>query len=276
MNAAERFLDALHPRLSVRLRLLKKRWRQDGVLDVVNAVVGTGDVVVDIGAHRGVYTCRLSQLVGPEGRVHAVEPVPENLAFVRSLAATRANVIVHAVAASDHAGDASLFIPRFRGRRMAALASLSAPTVDHEIVTVPLVPLDDLVGSETGRVAYVKCDAEGHELAALRGADGILRRWMPVLSVRIEQRHQRDGGTIDATFRHLHALGYAGSFLTPRGLRPLSEFDVESHQLRFLHDDFVPYDMPRDYVLDFVFVDAAGELPAGLQRASGHTGGGPG
>ncbi len=38
--------------------------------------VAPGDVVLDVGAHHGLYTLLLAQLVGEKGRVHAFEPSP--------------------------------------------------------------------------------------------------------------------------------------------------------------------------------------------------------
>lgn len=42
-----------------------------------------GRVVFDLGAHAGFYTLLAARGVGPAGRVHAFEPLPENLAFLR-------------------------------------------------------------------------------------------------------------------------------------------------------------------------------------------------
>lgn len=38
-----------------------------------------GDVVLDIGANVGFFTLLASKLAGPDGHVHAFEPVPRNL-----------------------------------------------------------------------------------------------------------------------------------------------------------------------------------------------------
>lgn len=44
---------------------------------LLNAFIAHGDWVLDIGANIGHYTRRLSDLVGPAGRVIAFEPIPQ-------------------------------------------------------------------------------------------------------------------------------------------------------------------------------------------------------
>ena len=45
-------------------------------LKVVEHLIKPGDSVVDIGANTGLYTKRMSELVGRDGRVFSIEPVP--------------------------------------------------------------------------------------------------------------------------------------------------------------------------------------------------------
>src|SRR6202022_1380745 len=53
-----------------------------------------GDVVADIGAGSGYYTMKLAELVGPRGKVFAVDIQPEMLALIkkRMLAAKVTNI----------------------------------------------------------------------------------------------------------------------------------------------------------------------------------------
>src|SRR5918912_4362355 len=62
---------------------------------------------VDVGANVGVYTVVLARAVGPEGRVLAFEPGPENVRRLEeNLARNRLeNVDVHAIALADRAGE---------------------------------------------------------------------------------------------------------------------------------------------------------------------------
>src|ERR1700722_18488859 len=48
--------------------------REPAEMSVLRQFVRKGDVVIDAGAHRGLYTWPLALLVGPSGLVIAVEP----------------------------------------------------------------------------------------------------------------------------------------------------------------------------------------------------------
>jgi FkbM family methyltransferase len=259
MNAIERVLDDIDPSLSVRLRALKKRWQSDWLAAIMKDLVRPGDLAVDIGANRGLYTFILSRCVGRSGRVHAVEPFPGNAKRLRTLARRRGNVTFHPVALSDRKGEAELCVPVHRGRPMDALATLRPSfQIAYDRVRVPISTLDDLLGQETGRVRFVKCDVEGHEDSVLRGGAVALSTHLPTIVVEIEQRHRET--PVDEALAYLLGLGYAGYFLDSDGVRPISQFDVHRHQLSFLTGEFFPGGMPVGYVNDFLFVAPGTQL----------------
>lgn len=253
MNPIERAIDRVDPRLSIRLRLVKKRLQGELLLKVLDRLVRPGVVAVDVGANRGVYTHRMAQRVGSKGRVFAVEPFPTNVARLRTAFGRWANVTVIDAALSDRDGRAELHVPRYRGETLDALGTLHATEMAHETLEVRLRTLDEVV-ADAGAVSFVKCDVEGHERAVLRGGERTLRGDRPPLLVEVEQRHQQE--PIQETFDLLADLGYHGYFLDGEALRPLSGFDVQRHQLSFLGDGFVPYAMPAGYVSDFLFIAA--------------------
>ena len=217
-------------------------------LALLDALVRPGDVVVDAGASFGLFTGRLSLLVGTGGTVHAFEPNPSCHAQLNGVASAGGNVVVHPVALSDRSGPGVLHVPLRNGRRTDALGRL-APNAAAEEVLVPVVTtrLDDVVPSMT----FMKCDVEGHELAVLRGAAETLARDRPALLVEIEWRHA--GDDFEETFRLLADLGYVGRALRADGPVPLDEFDLERDQIAHLDDELEDGRMPRAYVNDFVF-----------------------
>lgn len=257
------------PPLAARLAWMRERRHGDLPLKVMETLVRPGDTVLDIGANWGMYAWRLAGLAGPRGHVHVFEPNPTNRASLKAIQGRRDWVTVHSVALSDHEGEAALQIPLAEGRAFNSLASLSVPaarqTVAHESVPVRLARLDGVLPEGSPRVAFIKCDVEGHEAAVLRGAEGLLRRDRPALLVEIEQRHQ--SGDIRDTFAYLLGLGYEGYALTESSLIPLAAFDVQRHQLAHVGERFELHAMPPDYVADFLFVQPGAEL-APLLRAS--------
>ena len=74
-----------------------------------------GDWVLDIGANVGHYTKRFSELVGPGGRVIAVEPTPATFSLLaaNALLFAHPNVTLLNVAGSDHPDVVGLSIPKF-------------------------------------------------------------------------------------------------------------------------------------------------------------------
>ena len=63
--------------------------------------LGPGQVALDAGCGPGVITAEMLDLVGPGGRVVAIEPIAEHLAAARALLAGRPNVELHQGALPD-------------------------------------------------------------------------------------------------------------------------------------------------------------------------------
>lgn len=250
MNRLERVVDGLDPGLSVRLRALKMRLHHDATRRLIHDMIRPADICVDVGANRGVYTYLMSARVGAAGQVHAVEPVLGNCQRLRTVALRRGNITVHMLAVSDHAGHGMLRMPVYQGHRIDALASLENRTGREASYAVPLRTLDELLAGEP-RISFLKCDVEGHEQRVFEGAARILHQDHPVVLTEVEQRHRQD--PIENTFAFFTEMGYRGWFIAADGLRPLAEFDVRRDQLAFIDGRFIPYEMPRGYVCDFLF-----------------------
>lgn len=143
--------------------------------------VASGDWVLDIGANIGHYTMRLSNLVGPTGRVIAFEPVPETFELVASNAARalHRNVTLLNVAASDSMSIANMSLPTFdTGLDNYYMAGITAGEGRTAVITIPV---DHLQISHT--ISFVKIDVEGHELQTILGMIGLLKRDHPKLVV---------------------------------------------------------------------------------------------
>lgn len=150
--------------------------------DLLPRMVSPGDWALDIGANVGHYTLRLSELVGPGGRVISFEPVPETfdvLAANAALAPHRNITLINA-AGSESAGISGMVIPKYEdgGLDNFYLARLSE---NESALQVLCLSVDSLALAHPIRL--VKIDTEGHELAVLRGMKGLLERDHPTLIV---------------------------------------------------------------------------------------------
>ena len=158
-----------------------------------------GLTVMDLGANVGVFATRAARLAGPEGRVIAVEPHPDN--FRRLEANARRNGLDRLVcvqaAAGDHDGEAALYV-----HERAINHSLVRGS--GRSVTVPLRTVDSLA-RELGltKLDLLKIDIEGAVPAALRGASETLRRLRPL--VVLERDAGEENAGVDEFFR---AHGY--------------------------------------------------------------------
>lgn len=216
-------------------RALRARLRDERAeIRALRAALRPGDTAVDVGANKGSYTWWMRLAVGGSGRVLAIEPQPELAAYLRAACGGLGwdNVEIVEAAASDRAGRATLRVPGAGVSPGASLEPGPAGGGDAREIACETVRLDDLVREAgVGRVALVKVDVEGHELAVFRGAERILERDRPALLFECEARHL--GGRSPAeVFEFLAARGYEGCFFSPAGPRPIAEFDAARHQSR--------------------------------------------
>lgn len=173
----------------------------DRELAALPRLVAPGSVCIDVGAAAGVYTQALSDLVGPRGQVHAVEPlVFSHPLWSRLLASsTQANVRRHVVALGAEPGRTRLRVPATAAGLATSLSFLARDATNvgwtaayphHVDVVVDVDTLDGLCArAGIPRADFVKIDVEGAELQVLQGGRRTIEAWRPTLLVEIEQRH---------------------------------------------------------------------------------------
>jgi FkbM family methyltransferase len=157
-----------------------------------------GGTVLDLGAHIGFLSLYFASLVGPEGRVFAFEPGPNNLAYLRRNARARSNLTVVPCGAGDENGQRVFYTETLTGQnnsfirdfdildKYRKMAFDSMIRVKEERVEV--VTLDSFVRREALRPDLIKIDVEGFEENVLRGAQEVLSILRPILLVEIQTR----------------------------------------------------------------------------------------
>lgn len=145
--------------------------------------VRPGDLVVDVGANVGHYAVRLSKLVGSKGRVIALEPVPDTVSILSSVAAKLPlqNISIIGAAANDVSGLVPLSVPNFRSglQNFYQANILGGESSQSSCVAFRL---DDLLAG-LPRMTFLKVDAEGADSRVVRGARRTIETALPVLVV---------------------------------------------------------------------------------------------
>ncbi len=163
-----------------------------------------GHIVYDLGANVGFYSLLASVMVGPQGKVFSFEPAPRNLVLLRKHLALNAvaNCVIYEAAVTDSRGLAN-FDPA------GDWSEGHLTTESTNCFTVPTVALDDLVSSgELPVPQVIKCDIEGAEYKALKGAVKILEAAAPVifLATHGSEIHQKCCQLLTKLQYSLHSL----------------------------------------------------------------------
>lgn len=142
---------------------------------VVNAMkrfIRPGTAVIDVGANIGYLSAVAAGLVGPQGQVHAFEPVPAYFERLRRLAISnpRYSIVANATAVGDVTGPAAIHVAHEVGQSTMVPGYL--PSKEGLPLSVPVVRLDEYIESKQIRnISLIKIDAEGFEFPVLRGLE---------------------------------------------------------------------------------------------------------
>lgn len=132
-------------------------------IDMIKKIIKKGDVVIDVGANIGIYTCILAKLVSPNGHVFSFEPIPENVHLIRKSVELNnfknVSIIPKGVAAKpskltmylakDVAGHSFAEFKGHVGKKI-----IDVTTIDNEIQE---------------EIKFMKIDAEGFDFQVLKG-----------------------------------------------------------------------------------------------------------
>ena len=141
-----------------------------------------GDIVIDIGAHIGLYTIISSKRVGANGKVVAIEADPSNFEMLnRNIKLNQlTNVTPLNYAVYSKETKIKLYLPEVesgytiyntvmsnRARTEDKFVEVNANTLDH---------LLQLKGIRQEEVNWIKIDVEGAEFEVLKGASNVLSK----------------------------------------------------------------------------------------------------
>lgn len=170
------------------------RARERTVMVSLIRLVGTDDVVYDVGGHIG-YTALLFASLARQ--VHVFEPGSNNLPYLYENVGSKPNVLVAASAVGAAAGTSLLLVEGLTGQNNTLLPSAESfrSSMSNAFVRakshweeVQVTTLDEY--SKTASPPdIIKVDVEGLELEVLQGAVRVLRDHVPALMVEVSRHH---------------------------------------------------------------------------------------
>ena len=195
--------------------------------------------VVDVGAHLGFEAMLASVLVGREGRVVSFEPQEQIVGWtVKNLQRFPQARVVKAVAGQSKGKavftECDIARSAFSGQSIDPNAGVGRQ-YETEVTTIG----EALVKDERP-VDFIKCDAEGSEMAILRGASDILTEDRPFLVLEAEMPNYPElRPRVREFVELLGPLGYQGLSFDYDGrlkLAPLGSLNEGHANVAFIHN----------------------------------------
>jgi FkbM family methyltransferase len=192
--------------------------------------------VLDVGANTGQYRDFLRREVGYRGQIISFEPISGEFERLRKRAADDSRWHVMNLALGDHDYSAELHVMASSDLSSLHMPKAKGPQYRMNVVqrneTVSVRRLDKVV-EELGSIVptggvYLKTDTQGHDLAVIEGASGILERVVALQSEMAVVRVYDNAPSYTDAIAALETKGYLLSGMFPAavggGLR-LFEFD---------------------------------------------------
>ena len=173
-------------------------------------LVGQGATAIDIGANLGYYTRPLSAIVGDEGRVYAIEPVPVIFDVLKRNVAGCNNVTLlnYALGSEERtiemANDSVAAAGYFgTGRNFVSDGELSGKAIKFSAE----MRRGSRLFADLERVDFIKCDIEGYERVVIPEMRAIIERHHPTVLI------ETDGDTRQEIIDMFTQMGYRAYML---------------------------------------------------------------
>jgi FkbM family methyltransferase len=183
--------------------------------DLVARLLADADVFWDIGANVGYFTLVAATALANRGQIVAFEPGQNAYARLTENISLNpyGNIQTYPLAVSDREGEAMLHLEGDIADSSASLFQTSQTQAGHQVCRT--VALDDFIAAEALRPpSLIKLDAEGAELAVLKGAQGLISQSPPLFLMEMEEKTLQAAGASKAAIRQfLEGYGYRAAHL---------------------------------------------------------------
>jgi FkbM family methyltransferase len=236
--------------IGVGRKIFVHRRYEEPEAEVLRASLKPGMTYLDVGGNLGYLATLAARLVGPSGRVIAIEPEPYNFSLLQrnlKLNARGRSVAVNA-AAGAAPGTAKLFkaAENLGDHRLYS----DDQSADRPFVEVPVVRLDSLFAANNWPAPdFIKIDVQGYEPHVVAGLDGLVTADRPraILTEYWPVGIRNAGGDPTAYLEWFRSRGFACYLIGGPEPVPVTFDAVDSHLPPFNPD------LPDDQMLNLVF-----------------------
>ncbi len=229
------------------IRSLKSFSEND--VKVIEMLVKPGDYVIDIGANVGWYTKVLSELVGNDGCVYSIEPIPTTFKLLSHCIKKFGlnNVTLFNYAMSERNGYVFMEVPKYEsgGENFYQAKIVENKKTENSLKTfkVESKSIDSLFSELPNNITFIKCDVEGHEFTVIKGAERVIKKSKPAWLIEISGDPDDQSSDSYMLFKYLDKQEYTAYFFDGQKLnkhfqgdKSINYFFLTSQHLALLNE----------------------------------------
>jgi len=212
-----KFISCIYISL-VRNGFLKKKYPE---LFYLKEIVNEADICIDIGANVGYYSVFLSKIVGANGKVFAVEPIPLFAEiWSRNVKRSKVNNLKMyncALGASEEI--VQMGIPEVNGVLHHGMTKIVSTKEEKYIKYFDVeMKVPDELFFNLERLNFIKCDVEGYESVVFDNLQKTIKKFNPIIQSELSGKENRL-----KVISILKDLGYRAYVLNNNQLDELNE-----------------------------------------------------
>lgn len=158
----------------------------------VKRIIEPNFVIIDIGANLGYFAKNFAKLA-KNGKVIAIEPLPQFYAVLNHFIGHLENVELHNVALGQKAANITMVLPQTNGMLRTGLPHIMRPeekSTTERTQNVQMVNAADFFQTFT-HINYIKCDIEGHEWEVFQLLKNVLQEKRPIVQLEIDPKNEQ-------------------------------------------------------------------------------------
>jgi FkbM family methyltransferase len=201
--------------------------------DIMDRLVGTNSVFLDIGANMGWYSINVA-LSRPNATVHCFEPIPPTFDYLTKNIKLNnvSNITAHNFGFSNEVGEFDFYFYE-EGSGNASARNVSGRD-DVKVFKCKVDTLDRYAANLNQPIDFVKCDVEGAELFVFKGGLQTIARDKPIIFSEILRKwSEKFNYDPNEIFDLFESLDYQAFTAEAEGLKKFKKMDHETIETNF-------------------------------------------